>query len=196
MFDGLDFLGLLDTVAAAPVDSLNAGLAPMGQGIQDGDVFYNAATEIAPLEAWLNQPAPFDPSADPTVNLNFGQGAQSPGPGAPPNVPSQGSGFNMLVTAADYRFTLTNLTNYNADYFTVGDQWKLTIDGPPNVQIHAQAWFSGQNLGDNILGVTDQLGHFELTGVMGPDQVGAWLEEWYGNAELIQTVDFFVVAES
>ena len=192
---GFDVNAALDAIGAAPFDNLDGNTGTMAAGVADSDTFYGLASSIVPTEAWLNQPAPFDPNADPSVNLNYGTGATDGGPAAPSNLPPQTQVFNQLTTSPLYQFGLANLTQYGANQFSVGDRFKLTLDGPPYATIHVKAWFNGTNLGDVVMGQTDQVGHYELTGVMTPDQVGAWSEEWWGNAVLIQEVAFFVVSE-
>lgn len=190
---GVDLAGMFDSLAAAPFDNLDGNAGTMAAGIADSDQISGAADIIAPSECWLNQPPPFDPNADPSVNLNYGLGAGQGGPPAPGTTPAEGQQFNTLPTSPLYQFFLQNLTQYGAGEFSVGDQFKLSLDGPPLVQLHVQAWFQGTNLGDVPMGQTDQTGHFELIGNMRPDMIGAWSEAWYGNDVLIQQVAFFVV---
>lgn len=191
--DESDLAGALDVLGVAPFDNLDGNAGTMTMGIADSDSISGYADEIAPQECWLQQPAPFDPNADPSVNLNYGTGAGQGGPPAPGTQPTVGQQFNQLPTSPLYQFYLQNLTQYGASQFTVGDLFKLSLDGPPRVQIHVRAWTNGTFLGDTPMGTSDEFGHFELTGHITPDLVGAWDEEWYGNDVLIQTVAFFVV---
>lgn len=192
--EGLDLAAGLDVLGVAPFDNLDGNTGTMAMGVDDTNSIAGYADLIAPTECWLQQPAPFDPNADPTVNLNYGGGPGASGPPAPGSTSAPGQQFNQLQTSSLYQFSLQNLTNYGADHFTVGDQFKLSTDGVPLAQIHVHSWKDGTDFGDTAMGQADQFGHFEVGGNMTPDMAGAWSEEWYGNDVLIQTVAFFVIA--
>lgn len=174
------------------------------------------SVNTAPDVAFLPTPPPFNPGSDPTVNLTFPTGAQPPPippptnvgpcgidaggnpiPCPPPDVPvapTFTSGYNTLITAPGYTVDLIDHTTLNQNSLVVGDQWTLTITGPPFRQITVDTWFSGAHIPLSPLGQLDGTGKLVISGVMAPGQVGAWSQAFYDGALLIQEVAYFVVA--
>jgi hypothetical protein len=99
---------------------------------------------------------------------------------------------------ADYTLgvILENLTSGQPSSFNVGDQWRLTISGPPNLPVTGAAQQSGRNLGVSSYGSTDSTGHLVLTGTMTADTVGSWSEQWTVGGRPVGSVSFVVVAPS
>ena len=92
--------------------------------------------------------------------------------------------------------TLENLTSGQSSSFNVGDQWRLTISGPPGQPVAGAAQQSGRNLGVSNYGSTDSSGHLVLTGTMTADTVGSWSEQWTVGGRPVGSVSFVVVAPS
>lgn len=210
-----DYLGLFDALATTDfVDE-----ATNHQAIIDATPGFQPllsdSVNTAPDVAFLPQPPPFTPGADPTVNLNFPSGAQPPpipappgitgivpiAPGVPiaapelpaPTAPTFTSGFNTLVTAPGYTINLVDLTTFNFNSMVVGDSWKLTITGPPLQTISREAWQAGVHFPLAPIGQFDGNGVYTQTGVMGPSDVPGWSWIFYGGDVLINNVAFFVV---
>lgn len=210
-----DYFGLVDSLAATDfVDE-----ATNHQAIIDAAPSFQTlltdSVNTAPDVSFLPQPPPYNPGADPTVNLNFPIGAQPPpitpppgitgiqpiAPGVPiaapeqpaPTAPTFTSGFNTLVTAQGYTIDLVDLTTFNFNSMVVGDSWKLTITGPPFQTISREAWQAGVHFPSAPIGQFDGNGVFTQTGVMGPGDVPGWSWIFYGGDVLINNVAFFVV---
>lgn len=190
---GFDYLGLLDSLGVVNFDDEHATLPVMQDNLDQGDLLLQDAVDTTPVESFLPQPPPFDPNADPTVNLNFGLGARVPDDQNPPSNVGEGRQFNQVVTAPGYDLTLVNLTSLAATSFTVGDVFLLTITGPPFQAISVESWHSGVHMATAPFGQFGEDGKFTVRGVMQVESVGAWMETWYGGSTVIQITSFFVV---
>lgn len=190
---GFDYLGLLDSLGVANFDEEHATLPVMQDNLDQGDLILQDAVDTAPIESFLPQPPPFDPNADPTVNLNFGLGAQIPDDQNPPSNVGVGHLFNQVVTAAGYDFTLVNLTSLAATSFSVGDVFVLTITGPPFQSISVESWHDGFHMATAPFGQFGEDGKFTVRGVMQVESIGAWRQAWYAGGFVIQIDAFFVV---
>lgn len=143
------------------------------------------ATSFAPAAAWTNPTAPFvppDPTQtivvptipigeyNPTINGSVGGGAA----GGPATV------------------SLSNLTRVGSTNFFVGDSFLITVVASGVQQISVDGYFNSVPLPYLLLGSTDSQGDYALSNVMGPDNVGAWLENYYVAGQLIATFSFIV----
>jgi hypothetical protein len=102
---------------------------------------------------------------------------QSPGPSGggaktttPPPAGSAGS-------AASVQVVLQN-SSRPGQPFQVGDNFLLTISGPPNAAVVNSATQNGVSVGSTNYGSTDGNGSFSLSGTMTPGTVGTWAETW------------------
>jgi len=190
-----DYHGLVDSLGATTFVDEQAQTPLIQDADPTGDVLLGDAVNTAPGEAFLPQPPPFDPNQDPTVNLDYGTGAKTPSENQGPSNVGPGHQFNQLVTAAGYDLTLVDLTNLVPNSFVVGDQFKLTITGPPLQQIFVEAWHDGVHMEKAPFGAIGADGKFVVSGAMEPSAVGAWSETWYGGGTMIQNVAFFVVPQ-
>jgi hypothetical protein len=60
----------------------------------------------------------------------------------------------------------------------LGDTWTLDVYGRPYKDVTISGSYNGQALSPLVIGQTDQAGHFQLSGQMSPDQIGAWVERY------------------
>jgi len=59
-----------------------------------------------------------------------------------------------------------------------GDNWVLSVTGPPSAPVYIWAWKDGQALPEVQLGDTDATGTFNLPGAWLPADVGDWTEHY------------------
>ncbi len=98
---------------------------------------------------------------------------------------------NFAVTAT---VSITNLTRpgHNTD-FKVGDNWTLTINGPPNQTVGVTVTQNGGGPSSASYGQTSSTGSWTLSGGMGTGEVGNWTEAWtVGPVKAIPTLVFTV----
>lgn len=210
-----DYFGLVDSLAATDFADETANNNTIIDSAPHFQPLLTDSINTAPDVSFLPQPPPFNPGADPTVNLNFPTGAQPPplippptnvgpvpiAPGVPifaappeaPTAPTFTGGFNTLITALGYTVNLVDHTSFSQNSLVVGDQWTLTITGPPFKQITVDTWHDGVHIPLGPFGQLDGNGVLTVSGAMTPDQVGAWSQAFYDGDILIQMVAYFVV---
>ncbi len=74
--------------------------------------------------------------------------------------------------------TFTNLSRPDNRVLQVGDSWRVSLKGLPNRRVSMSGSFNGVPIG-MTLGLTDAKGDFSLSGTMGADVIGEWMEEWF-----------------
>jgi hypothetical protein len=154
-------------------------------GYDDANTQLGVAFAFAPAAAWEDPPGPFVPPGSvlnltaPTVNINAFN------PGTSGVVGQQGG--NTRPTAE-----LWNLTRIGALNFVEGDTFQLALMGSPGQVVTVGGSFNGATLDVTSMGVLDPFGNLGLQGVMGPDVVGAWHEDWYFDGQLVISFDFIV----
>lgn len=183
--------GTLDDILAALVvaDTMAdlSDLDPVFDAYTVADAQLTTAISFAPVQAWVDPPAPFVPPdtaiglTTPTVPLgNFTPGVFTPG--ATPTDPN-GPQVALLNT------TRTGQTN-----FVVGDQFKVIFVGNPGQVVTVTATLNGVDLPEATLATIGADGTATITGTEGPDEVGAWFESYYFDGQLVQSFNFVVVA--
>lgn len=151
----------------------------------DTDTALGIAVSFAPAQAWQDPPGPFVPPGS-VLNLT------------PPTVPIDA--FNPVTTGTvgDQSGTtrptvqLWNFTRIGALNFVEGDTFQLALLGNPGQAVSVGGAFNGATLDVSSFGQLDQLGNLGLQGVMGPENVGAWHEDWYFDGQLVKSFDFIV----
>lgn len=99
------------------------------------------------------------------------------------------TGYTGPRTAA-----ITNMSGGSSSQFLVGDQWTLRVQGPPNTPVTIAATQSGRSLGTTPFGTTGNDGVLVLTGAMGADQIGDWVETYYVGGTPSGSLSFSVRA--
>jgi hypothetical protein len=149
------------------------------------DTLFIAAIGFAPAAAWSDPTAPFTPP-DPTQTLVV------------PTVPI--GEYNPLINGVVGgpvgpqlpSVSLSNVTRVGSIGFTVGDTFLVTVNGTPGQVITADGTLNGVPLGTTTMGTINTQGAWALSGVEGPDAVGAWLQNWYVDGKLVMTFNFIV----
>jgi inhibitor of cysteine peptidase len=103
------------------------------------------------------------------------------------------SGTRTADFAVKATVAITNLTRpgHNTD-FRVGDNWTLTINGPPYQTVSLTATFNGSS-SSSTYGQTNASGAFSMSGYMDPSTVGNWTEVWtVGPIQATPTLVFTV----
>ena len=134
------------------------------------------AAAAAAYPAWLEYYSSLPPSVwttgtvSPQVANPGIQILQSPQPS-----PQSGGGATGPVSA-----TLANVSRPGQS-FQVGDQFALTITGPPNSQvIEMNATQNGATVGSQwAAGTTDSTGKLVISNTFGSGDVGKWQEVWF-----------------
>jgi hypothetical protein len=78
--------------------------------------------------------------------------------------------------AAPISVQLVNQSSGSLSNSTVGDQWVLTVSGPPGVGVYTWATHDGVSLPEVELGVTAEDGGFTFAGVFTRSEIGDWVE--------------------
>lgn len=89
--------------------------------------------------------------------------------------------------------SITNNTGTSDSTFRVGDNWTITVSGPPNSPVVSSSLFNGSPYGaGTAMGTTDATGHLVLTGTFGSGQIGSWAETWTVGGLIAGTLSFTV----
>jgi len=87
-------------------------------------------------------------------------------------------GCFTVQTSAAPMVTLVN-TGRGGSLFYVGDNWTITIAGPPNQPVTLNYTFNGSGANGLSYGTTNASGVLTLTGTDVAANVGAWIEQWF-----------------
>lgn len=87
------------------------------------------------------------------------------------------------------------MTRYGSSNFVVGDQFSVYAFGNPGDELTAQATFNGESLPPSDWGALTPTGQLTVLGTMGPENVGAWSQQWF-IAGVLQASFNFVVTNS
>jgi hypothetical protein len=151
----------------------------------DANTQLGIALSFAPASAWQDPPAPYEPPGSvlnltaPTVPIN----AYAPG--------TSGIVGDQNQFAPPF-VQLWNFTRIGSVNFVEGDTFQIAILGNPGQTVTVGGQFNGAQLIVTVMGVLDANGKLGLQGVMGPDVVGAWHEDWYFDGVLVRSFDFIV----
>jgi hypothetical protein len=143
------------------------------------------AEGFAPEQSWQDPPGPFVPPEGiltvpvPTVPV----GAYAPGTSGIIGVGSD----NTRPTVEIWNFTRVGAVN-----FVEGDTFEIALLGQAGQEVSVGGTYNGQPLEVTVMGTLDANGNLGLQGVMGPDVVGPWHEDWYFDGQLIRSFDFLV----
>lgn len=157
----------------------------MMQGFFDSQTLLGAATAFAPAQSWTDPGGPFVPPDSALVLV-------------PPTVDPSAfvSAPNITVGAGpanpNHSVSLYNVTRIGAINFVVGDTFHVFAIGTTGQHLTATGVFNGEQLPVTDYGVLDSDGHLELDGVMGPENVGTWSEQWSLDGFLQAKFDFVV----
>jgi hypothetical protein len=182
---GVDLPGIL-----SDLDFISAHLPlsyfdDMLQGFFDSQSLLNTATAFAPAQSWTDPGAAFVPPdsalvlVPPTVAPNAFVPAPNITVGAPP-----ASGAAAV--------TLYNTTRIGATNFVVGDGFRVFAIGNPGDHLTATGIFNGEQLPVTDYGVIAADNQLNLEGVMGPENVGVWAQQWSVAGELLGSFNFIV----
>jgi hypothetical protein len=190
---GIDLNGAIDELSVYwdPQDLLGVPELISALGIADAGLA--AAIGFAPIEAWVNPATPFVtpiPSqviAIPTIPpdaIDFTvTGSVSAAPGTTP--PAGTSGAPTV--------SLTNTTSFGNPNFKVGDNYLVSVTGPPGATVSVSGSVQGNGLPYSNQGTIGSDGTWSLSGQMQPDGVGIWDEVWYVNGGVVGAFSFVVV---
>ena len=143
------------------------------------------AASFAPLQSWTDPPAPFVP---PGSVLNLIPPVIPPGSYTPGTTSPVGS---AVPTTPPY-VQLLNLTRIGQTNFVVGDTFQIAALGKPGQDVTASATQDGETLPTADYGTLDGNGALGIQGVMGPDNVGAWHEDWFFDGVPVSSFNFLV----
>ena len=87
---------------------------------------------------------------------------------------------------------LENLTTGLDTIFHPGENFRLTITGPPGQIVSVQTWLNNSRLADVNYGITGADGVWSITGFFSNGDVGAWVEQWFVGGVTINPPLFFV----
>jgi hypothetical protein len=150
-----------------------------------GDVALTAAVSFAPTSAWTDPTQPFNPPdtqpelATPTIPLTDFNPATVQGVGQSGSFPTPYVG-------------LSNGTAVGSTSFTVGDVGVVYASGNPGDDVCFEASQYGVDLGSVTLGQIGPDGTFTWQGTFGPDEVGAWHEDFFVGGKFVVAFDFIV----
>jgi len=190
---GIDLNAAIDTVGGYSDPGAALGVNALSDALGTSDVALSYAIGYAPPEAWVDTSAQFIPPATAeTLNAPF----INPGivatevTGSPTGVPS---GVGTGIPDLGATLTLTNLTAFGNANFTVGDQFRVRATGRPGQRVFASSTLNGADQGEALLGTIGGDGTFVINGVMTPDTVGVWSEDWYIEITKVATFNFIVL---
>lgn len=83
---------------------------------------------------------------------------------------------------------LLNLDRAGAADFFAGERWQLIVLGIPTSEVSVTAWHNGELAGTSAYGFTDDTGRFDLSGVMGEEHVGVWIEIWTAGGIVLSPI--------
>lgn len=202
--------------------TLNTYLAQWAQGViqepasLQGQDIASAAAQVAQDYCTLQGPADCSnmssivngivqqaraavPSAAIAAQSSSGNGGGSAGSagastGTAIRVPAGNAGSAGSAPASVY---IQNLTNPGATSYNVGDQWQITLSGPPGAPVSATSTQNGQSVGAaTSFGNLNSGGTMVLTGTMGSSQVGVWSETWMVGNQNAGSLTFTVNSAS
>lgn len=151
----------------------------------NADSLLGVALAFAPDAAWVDPPAPYVPPGS-VLNLTA------------PTVPVNAFSVTTTGTVGDQSpltapgMQLWNFTRVGYANFFEGDTFELVFLGNPGQTVSVGGTFNGATLTVTDMGTIDETGKLGLQGVMGPDVVGAWHEDWYLDGVLLKSFDFIV----
>lgn len=180
-----DLFSLTDEMGRATTPSY---IPNMVEAMSQAQAALDAAIAFAPSQAWTDPGAPYVPPdsaltlAVPTVNA--GTFTEAPIVNVGP-----------VASGAKTEVTLTNLTRYGSSNFVVGDQFSVYAFGNPGDELTAEATFNGEPLPPSDWGQLTPTGQLTVLGTMGPENVGAWSQQWF-IAGVLQASFNFVVTNS
>lgn len=183
--DGIDVLNLLDGTYELNDGILSDTLGGVLTWLDIGDSQLAAAVTFAPAEAWSDPTTPFVPPGDdevlaaPTVPV----GTYNPAAIAP-------VGSTTIIPGKS--IALYNVTRPGSSGFVVGDQFRVAAFGPVGSDVSAYGTLNGEDLGQTDFGQITSNDDLLIDGTMGPDNVGAWREDWYVGGEYVVTLNFIV----
>ena len=184
-FPELDAAGLLLAVSYAVDWAEMPNIDYSISMYDDANTQLGIALSFAPAAAWEDPPGPYVPPGSvlnltaPTVPIDAFKAATT------------GTvGDQSLFTAPGVR--LWNFTRIGSANFAEGDTFDLVFLGTPGQTVSVGGTFNGAQLAYTDMGVIDETGKLQLQGVMGPDVVGAWREDWYLDGVLLKSFDFLV----
>lgn len=90
--------------------------------------------------------------------------------------------------------SIQNTSGGSSSAFTVGQNWSVTVTGPPNTQVTATASFGGTSQGPTVMGTTNAQGQLVITGSMAQGNVGSWVEQWFVGGQSAGQLTFSVSA--
>jgi len=182
---GLDIDALLLAVSYSGSWSDLPNLDTAITNYDDASTMLYTAVSFAPAAAWQDPPAPFVPPGS-ELNLSV--------PVVPINayVPGSSGVVGDQSNFARPTVQLWNFTRVGATNFVEGDTYEIALLGSPGQSVSVGGTFNGAPLTITAMGTLDPLGNLGLQGVMGPDVVGAWHEDWYFDDALVTSFDFIV----
>ena len=153
----------------------------------DADTSLGIAVSFAPAQAWLDPPAAFVAPGDNLLPIT---------PVIPPGGFDAGATGSVGSTAPDARpgVKLRNFTRIGAPNFVVGDTFEVIALGNAGQTVTASGTFNGADIGNATFGTLDANGALGIQGVMAPENVGAWHEDWYFDGQHITGFNFIVTS--
>lgn len=182
---GIDEAGLIQELAYEQGIATLPAIDAIVTAINSTDLLFIAATSFAPAAAWTDPTLPFVPP-DPTQTIVV------------PTVPI--GDYNPLINSTVGggpsgslpSVTLQNTTRVGSLNFVVGDSFLVNVIGTAGQQVSADGTLNGEPLGLTQFGTIDNQGNFAISGTMGPQHEGAWLQNWYVAGQLVSTFSFIV----
>lgn len=88
--------------------------------------------------------------------------------------------------------SIVNNTSGNASTFRIGDNFTVTVTGPPNSPVTLSGTQNGSPFGPVTQGTTNASGKLVVTGTMPSQNVGPWVETWSVGGASAGTISFTV----
>lgn len=179
--DPLIILDLANEMKLASLPSLDLAIAAFNVA----DPLLAIAIGFAPAAAWTDPPTAFVPP-DPSAPILV--------PTVPPGdyIPNVSGTVGAPPAASGPTVTLQNVTRVGSLNFVEGDTFLLVVTAAPNLQVTSDGTFNGVPYPSVTFGATGADGILRLSGVEAPEDVGAWLENWYVGGQLVTTFSFLV----
>jgi hypothetical protein len=149
----------------------------------------NDAVGFAPAAAWTDPVQPFqEPDTQPVLAPEtISESAFNP-------AGLVGVGQSGVFPATSVG--LSNGTAVGSFNFTVGDVGVVYATGTPGADVSFSAAQYGQDLGTVTLGQIGADGTFTYKATFGPDEVGAWHEDFFVGGVFVASFDFIVAPAS
>jgi hypothetical protein len=182
---GIDLGGMLNLADVYGASMPPATLDDAVSGWFTAQDMLTAATAFAPAQAWTDPGAPFTP---PDSALTLAAATVNP----EAFVAAANFTVGGVSQIGDRQVSLENLTRVGSQNFVEGDQFQLLAFGSSGDDVQASGTLNGADLGTTDYGAIDSTGKMTITGVMGPDVVGVWSQQWYIGGTLLADFNFVV----